>query len=525
MATLVERLRAAEKELERVRLASARAAAGNAAATAEQVGKVRLVAQRLAAGMTAADLRSLVGDIRSRFGTEPGVVVLLAEGPEGTVPFVVASNPAAQEAGVRANDPSAWSRPRSVAAAAAGGPAQGSGKDSSGIEAALGAVRASSRGAEVRRCPSPTACPTVPASATRAVAVAWASTSAPSGSASRSVTRTASWPPVETVRSERGVATCADSPLWWVNSRSSRLLSDCRAPWPTGPDHRREAIEFATALAARIAPVPVRLADERLTTVSASRSLREAGVRARQQRAMIDQAAAVAILQGWLDQRRNAATMLKSDGDPATRVDPATRAAQRAAGTRRARGRRRAEAGSAQVRGEGGRGRTLGLLALVAVGVLAVVLLGPRLLGGPKLPSDYSGEVGRHRHRGPPRRLGSMIAQNLVEQGVIADAGMFVSAASGNAELAAIQPGFKAADGDPGGDGGDDADRSVLPGGQAGHSRGQTTRRRRGGRQRRCEPGIFSLISDASCVDLNGTRSCVSFQDLKSAAEDDTLGR
>jgi putative Holliday junction resolvase len=48
-----------------------------------------------------------------------------------------------------------------------------------------------------------------------------------------------------------------------------------------------------------------------LTTVSAARSLREAGVRARQQLGMIDQAAAVAILQGWLDQRRNAATTSK----------------------------------------------------------------------------------------------------------------------------------------------------------------------------------------------------------------------
>lgn len=72
-----------------------------------------------------------------------------------------------------------------------------------------------------------------------------------------------------------------------------------------------DAVELAGALADRVTPVPVRLADERLTTVSASRSLREAGVRAREQRAMIDQAAAVAILQGWLDQRRNAATTLK----------------------------------------------------------------------------------------------------------------------------------------------------------------------------------------------------------------------
>ncbi len=67
-----------------------------------------------------------------------------------------------------------------------------------------------------------------------------------------------------------------------------------------------DAMELAEALAGRIAPIPVRLADERLTTVSAERSLRAAGVRAKEQRAVIDQAAAVAILQGWLDQRRAA---------------------------------------------------------------------------------------------------------------------------------------------------------------------------------------------------------------------------
>ena len=69
----------------------------------------------------------------------------------------------------------------------------------------------------------------------------------------------------------------------------------------------QDAVGLAEALAGLISPVPVRLADERLTTVSATRSLREAGVRAKKQRGMIDQAAAVAILQGWLDQRRNAA--------------------------------------------------------------------------------------------------------------------------------------------------------------------------------------------------------------------------
>lgn len=72
----------------------------------------------------------------------------------------------------------------------------------------------------------------------------------------------------------------------------------------TGPS-AQDAIELAETLAKRIAPTPVRLADERLTTVSAQRSLHAAGVRAKQQRAVIDQAAAVAILQSWLDQRRS----------------------------------------------------------------------------------------------------------------------------------------------------------------------------------------------------------------------------
>ncbi|WP_096502008.1 Holliday junction resolvase RuvX [Mycobacteroides stephanolepidis] len=66
----------------------------------------------------------------------------------------------------------------------------------------------------------------------------------------------------------------------------------------------RDAAGFARELSERIAPVPVRLVDERFTTTTAQRSLREAGVRSRQQRGIIDQAAAVAILQDWLEQRR-----------------------------------------------------------------------------------------------------------------------------------------------------------------------------------------------------------------------------
>ncbi|WP_406629521.1 Holliday junction resolvase RuvX [Amycolatopsis sp. WGS_07] len=61
------------------------------------------------------------------------------------------------------------------------------------------------------------------------------------------------------------------------------------------------ALAYAEKLAGRVGDVPVRLADERLTTVTASRMLSQRGVKGRKQRAVVDQAAAVEILQAWLD--------------------------------------------------------------------------------------------------------------------------------------------------------------------------------------------------------------------------------
>ncbi|WP_204807689.1 alanine--tRNA ligase [Mycobacterium riyadhense] len=145
VANLVDRLKAAEKELERVRQASSRAAAANAAAGAERIGNVRVVAQRMSSAMSAADLRSLVGDIRGKLGSDPAVVALIAAPPgdEGsTVPYAVAANPAAQDLGIRAND---LIKQLAVAVDGRGGGkpdlAQGSGKDPTGIDAALSAVR------------------------------------------------------------------------------------------------------------------------------------------------------------------------------------------------------------------------------------------------------------------------------------------------------------------------------------------------------------------------------------------------
>ncbi|PUA80082.1 Holliday junction resolvase RuvX [Nocardioides currus] len=62
--------------------------------------------------------------------------------------------------------------------------------------------------------------------------------------------------------------------------------------------------EFAALLARQVDPVPVRLCDERLTTVSAESMLRERGRTGADRRSVVDMAAAVLILQNALDTER-----------------------------------------------------------------------------------------------------------------------------------------------------------------------------------------------------------------------------
>lgn len=68
-----------------------------------------------------------------------------------------------------------------------------------------------------------------------------------------------------------------------------------------------DAVAFARRLAGA-ATVPVRLVDERLSTVSAHSQMRASGRSTRQSRSVIDQAAAVIIVQHALDWERSAGT-------------------------------------------------------------------------------------------------------------------------------------------------------------------------------------------------------------------------
>jgi putative Holliday junction resolvase len=113
--------------------------------------------------------------------------------------------------------------------------------------------------------------------------------------------------PVETVRRGRGDL-----------RRISRLVAEHEAvevvvglPRSMSGGEGPAAVKtraWADTLAAVLAPVPVRLVDERLTTVSAEAMLRDRGVKGRQRRAVVDQAAAVVILQQALDTERATGT-------------------------------------------------------------------------------------------------------------------------------------------------------------------------------------------------------------------------
>lgn len=79
---------------------------------------------------------------------------------------------------------------------------------------------------------------------------------------------------------------------------------------------------FASALAHRVDPLPVRLVDERFTTTVAHAALRSGGKGSRARRRVVDQAAAALILQAALDAER-------TSGRPAGELVPPSRGAYR----------------------------------------------------------------------------------------------------------------------------------------------------------------------------------------------------
>ena len=110
--------------------------------------------------------------------------------------------------------------------------------------------------------------------------------------------------PIETVRRGEGdldriVALVAETEPVEIVVGLPRSLSGGEGP------AAQRVRQFARLLARRVAPVTVRLCDERLTTVSAEAMLREQGRKGQRRRAVVDQVAAVLILQHALDTERS----------------------------------------------------------------------------------------------------------------------------------------------------------------------------------------------------------------------------
>ena len=140
VGSIVEKLRAAEKEIEKIRTQQLLQAGGQLATGAAQVGPVKVVAHR-ADGATAGDARQLATDVRGQLPPgEPGVVVILGVA-DGKVSLVAATNEAARERGISANELVRALGPH--VGGRGGGKddlAQGGGTDVSGVDAALAAV-------------------------------------------------------------------------------------------------------------------------------------------------------------------------------------------------------------------------------------------------------------------------------------------------------------------------------------------------------------------------------------------------
>jgi putative Holliday junction resolvase len=130
--------------------------------------------------------------------------------------------------------------------------------------------------------------------------------------------------PVETVRRGRGdverlAALAAEHGA--VEVVVGLPVSMSGAQGPSAAKARALAQSLADLLAARSTGVRVRLVDERLSTVSASRGLRERGVRGRRERSVVDQAAAVVILQSALDAERSQGRPPGESVEPTNQVE------------------------------------------------------------------------------------------------------------------------------------------------------------------------------------------------------------
>ncbi|KGF20818.1 alanine--tRNA ligase [Pseudoglutamicibacter albus] len=137
----VQRLRAAEKEIEKLRREQLQAASAALVDTAEDVGGVRLIVHDAGHVESADDLRSLALPLRDRLGSDAAVVAVIGVA-KGKPMVLVATNEAARSEGIKAGQ-----LVRSAAKTLGGGGggkddvAQGGGQNAEAVPEALAGIR------------------------------------------------------------------------------------------------------------------------------------------------------------------------------------------------------------------------------------------------------------------------------------------------------------------------------------------------------------------------------------------------
>ena len=142
VATMVQRLRDAEREIEATRRSQLAAQLADVTAAVERVGDIDLYAFRAPDGLDGGAVRDLALSTRDKGGNASPVVVLVFSVSDGKVAAVATVNDTGQRAGLAARDVLAAALP--AVDGRGGGKAdvaQGGGSTPSGIDDALAAAR------------------------------------------------------------------------------------------------------------------------------------------------------------------------------------------------------------------------------------------------------------------------------------------------------------------------------------------------------------------------------------------------
>ncbi len=141
IASILSKLKEAEKEIAAVKQAQVLGAAAGLVATARDIGGVTFVSHDAGPDVSADDLRPLVLDVRRRLGNDRPSLVSMAAVSNGRPVVIVATNDRAREIGLKAG---AFVKSAAQVLGGGGGGkddiAQGGGTDASMVSSALGAV-------------------------------------------------------------------------------------------------------------------------------------------------------------------------------------------------------------------------------------------------------------------------------------------------------------------------------------------------------------------------------------------------